>query len=241
MHSSVKTFAVILLAGLICGCSEKPRSISDVVSGWAHLGMYLPPEQDVELIRDGLPGSLAELETGITSDTEHIRKSSAYVAEKLGAQARPLIPMIVKRLQFEPAYIIRVYLASAIAGIGGVASEDLQRLRDAFSSEENEQAKTHLAGALVRLGSAEEEPTAWEWLMQSLEAFPPQPPSDLDSKQIFWERRWGAVDHLRFVRGKDADILPPLKALKSNPMTPRWVIDQQVNPAIDEVEGRAND
>jgi hypothetical protein len=236
----MKALFAIVLVGSIAGCSEKPRSISNAVSDWGHLGMYLPPEQDVAFVRDRLPESLVALRVGITNDTEHVRMSSAYVAEKLGAQARPLVPVMVERLQSEPAFIIRVYLASAIARIGGVDSNGVRRLEDTFRSEDNEQAKAHIAGALVRLRSAEEEPAAWGWLMQSLEAFPPDPPAELDAQQIFWERRWGAVEHLRFVRSKDADLLPPLMALKTNPKTPRWVIDQQVAPAIAEIEGRTN-
>jgi len=40
-------------------------------------------------------------------------------------------------------------------------------LERSFQSEENEQAKTHIAGALVRLRSAQDEPVAWQWLLQS--------------------------------------------------------------------------
>jgi hypothetical protein len=228
----------IVLAGLIAGCSDKPRSISDVVSSWAHLGMSLPPEQDVDVIRERLPGSLAALREGLTSDTDHIRMSSAYVAGKLGSRARPLVPVMLERLQTEPASIIRGYIAAAIARIGGVDSRDVARLQIAFRSEENEQAKTDIAGALVRLRSPEEEPPAWRWLMQSLAAFPPEPPAELEARQVFWERRWGAVEHLRFVQGKDGDLLPSLRLLETNPKTPRWVIDQQVAPAIAEIEGR---
>jgi hypothetical protein len=96
-------FAIVQLS-LIVGCSEAEmqRSVSDVVSAWGELGMYLPPEQDVEFIRDRLPQSLAALRAGLTNDTEHVRMSSAYVAEKLGPQASPLARVMIDRMQSEP-------------------------------------------------------------------------------------------------------------------------------------------
>jgi hypothetical protein len=236
----MKPLFVVVMLGLIVGCSEKeqPQSASGVVSGWADLGMYLPSAQDVAFIRDRLPESLAALRAGLTNQTEHVRMSSAYVAEQLGPQANPLAPAMIERLQSEPAFIIRVYFASAIAATGQADSDAVRRLQDSFRSEDNEEAKTHIAGALVRLRSAAEEPAAWQWLLQSLEAFPPDPPAGFDAQQIFWERRWGAVKHLRAIRGKDDDILPLIRALEANPRTPRWLLEQQIAPAIAEMESR---
>lgn len=234
-----RLFAIVVLTSII-GCSEreKPRSVFGVVSSWAHLGIYLPPEEDIEFIRDRLPESLAALRAGLTSDSNDVRMSSAYVAEKLGPQANLLVPVLLGRLPSEPAFIIRVYLASALAEIGQVDSDGIRQLEESFRTEKNEQAKTHIAGALVRLRSPEEEPDAWQWLLQSLEVFPPDPPAESDAQHIFWERRWGAVKHLRAIRGKDDILLPPLRALKANSKTPRWVINQQITQAIAELESR---
>ena len=237
-RNRMKLLSTIALLALTVGCS-KPRTASGVVSTWANLGMYLPPEQDVTFIRDRLPMSLAALRAGLAHDSEHVRMSSAYVAEKLGPQAGPLVPAMIERLQSEPAAINRTYIASALAEIGQVDSDGIRRLADSFRSEENEQVKTDIAGALVRLRSAQEEPAAWQWLLQSLEAFPPVPPAELDAQQLFWERRWGAVKHLRSVRGSDDVLRPLLRKLMVNPKTPRWVIDQQVAEAMAEMESRA--
>jgi len=236
----MRPLCAIVLLGVIVGCYEgaKPRTASSVISAWANLGMYLPPEEDVAFIRNRLPESLAALQAGLAHDNEHIRMSSAYVAEKLGLQASPLVPTMIERLQSEPTAIIRVYIACALAGVGQVDSDGIRRLQDSFRSEENEEAKTDIAGALVRLRSPQEESTAWQWLVQSLEVFPPDPPSELDAQQIFWERRWGAVRHLRAIRGYDDVLLPLLRAMKVNPQTPRWVIDQQVAEAVTEMESR---
>ncbi|HUE69863.1 MAG TPA: hypothetical protein VMP01_03155 [Pirellulaceae bacterium] len=230
----------LLAAVLVVGCSTevKPRTASGLVSAWADLGMNLPAEEDIAFIRERLPDSLAALRSGLAHDDEHVRMSSAYVAEKLGPQAGPLVSTIIEKLQSEPAPVIRVYLASALAEIGQVDSSGIRRLEDGFTSEKHEQAKTHIAGALVRLCSPQAEPAAWQWLLQSLEAFPPEPPADLNAAQVFWERRWGAVKHVRIIRGKDDVLLPLLVALKSNPKTPRWVIDQQVAEAVMAIERR---
>lgn len=236
----MKPLFAIALLGVIVGCPKevKPRTASELVSAWADLGIYVPTEKDVVFIRDRLPDSLEALRVGLAHDDKHVRMSSAYVAEKLGPQAHPLISTIIEKLPSEPEAVVRVYLASALAEIGQVDSDGIRRLEDGFRSEKHEQAKTHIAGALVRLRSPQEEPAAWKWLLQSLEAFPPDPPTDQDAAHFFWERRWGAVQHVRIIRGKDDVLLPLLVALKANPKTPRWVIDQQVAQAVMEIESR---
>jgi len=230
----------IVLLGLVLGCSEvsKPRTAHDLASSWADLGMYLPPEHDVRSLRDRLPGALTAIQAGLVHENEHVRMSSAYVAGKLGPQAGPIAAVMIERLQTEPAAIVRAYVASALAEIGQIDSDGICRLEDSSRSEQDGQTKTHIAGALVRLRSAEEEPAAWRWLLESLEAFPPDPPAELDACQMFWERRWGAVQHLRAIRDRDDVLLPLLRALRENPKTPRWVIDQQVTPAVAEMESR---
>ena len=132
--SRTRRLLSMVLVGLIIGCSanDQPKSVSSVVFGWANLGMYLPSERDVAFIRDRLPQSLSALGAGLTNKNEHVRMSSAYTAEKLGPQARPLVPAMIDRLQSEPAFTIRVYLASAVAAIGGADSNEVRRLEDCF-------------------------------------------------------------------------------------------------------------
>ena len=214
------------------------RSASDIVSSWGHLGMYLPSSEDIETMRRTMPDSLDALRAGLWHHDEHIRMSCAYVAEQLGSEAVQLGPDLVRRLRMEAKPIVRAYLASARAALGSAGHEAISLLREAFRSEQHEQVRTDLAGALVRLSLPEEQPGAWQWLLDSLKTFPPTPPDGLDEKQVFWERRWGAVRHLRITRGKEGVLLPLLKALRDNSNTPGWVIDQQVSEAIREMEGR---
>jgi hypothetical protein len=229
-----------LTLALIAGCSDvrQPRTPSTVVSAWGTLGIFLPPDEDVAFIQNNLPASLAALRSGLSHENQHIRMSSAYVAGKLGSRAEPLVGAIMERLQAEPESIVRVYLATSLASIGAVDSNCIRGLNTCFRAEENDQTKTAIAGAIVRLASPAQEPDAWQWLLDSLRAFPPDPPAESDPQHAFWERRWTAVEHLRGVRGKDEILLPPLRALMQNQDTPQWVIDQQVNKAIAEIESR---
>jgi hypothetical protein len=236
-----------VLLGLVVGCSQgnpglqqtsHPRTPASVVEAWANLGMYLPPAEDIAFLRANLPDSLGAIREGLTHDNESIRMRSAYVAEALGPEARSLVPDLLWRLQSDSSFIVRVYAASALPEIGQLDADGIQKLRDRFRTEEHPQVKTDLAGVLVRLRTAQDEPDAWQWLLHSLKAFPPNPPADGDEQHIFWEQRWGAVKHLRHVRGHDEELLPLLEALKANPKTPGWIIDQQVDAAITEIESR---
>ncbi len=215
------------------------RSVTDVVASWEDLGIWLPSSDEVALIRSALPESLEALRVGLKHDDAHVRMSTAYVAEKLGADAAGLTPDVLHRLQVEPKLIVRVYLADALAAMGDDSQDILDPLRGEFRSEQDDQVKTSLGGALVRLNSPEAEPEAWQWLLDSLKTFPPVPPDGLEERQAFWERRWGAVRHLRETRGKEEVLLPLLTKLRDNPATPGWVIKQQVADAVEEMESRA--
>ena len=231
----------IFLAGLTLGCTDavRPRSVPSVISAWSNLGAKLTSKEDVAFIRDRLPGSLTALRAGFAHQDEHVRMSSAFVAEELGSEATSLASYMIQRLQSEPIPIVRVYLASALAEVGHLDSVGVGRLEDCFRAEQNGQSKTEIAGALVRLCSAQDEPVAWQWLLQSLEAFPPDPPEELGARHDFWERRWSAAKHLRTIRGREDAVLPLLKGLQANRKTPDFVVDQQVSGAIADLESRA--
>jgi hypothetical protein len=230
-----------LQALILGGCCRPPvpPSPASIVSSWARLGMYLPPASDVAAIRAGLPASLGALRRGLSDEDEGTRTRSAYVAEELAADATGLAPDIVARLAEERIPIVRVYLASAIAAVGVGTPESLAALSRLFGREADEQVKTALAGALVRLDSPKGQPEAMAWLIDSLRAFPPSPASDLERSSLFWERRHGATRHFRHVPEAEAAVLPLLKALRDDPRTPTWVVEQQVSKAIAEMERRA--
>jgi hypothetical protein len=165
--------------------------------------------------------------------------STAYVAEELGSEAVGLARPLLERLQAEPEPIVRVYVAGALAALEDRSRDILEVLRREFSSEGDEQPKTHLAGALVRLNSPDAEPQAWQWLLDSLKAFPPDPPSAVDDRSDFWLRRREAVRHVRKTRGKEAVLLPLLTKLRDDARTPQWVMEQQIVPAVEEMRRRA--
>ena len=239
-HHQSKSLFAIVFAGLSCGCSDLalPRTVSGVVSGWSSLGAKLPSKEDIAFIQDRLPDSLAALKAGLADEDGHVRMSSAYVVEKLGLKANSLSPYMLERLGSEPKFINRVYLASALAEVGQLDPAGVTQLEICFRSETNEQVKTEIAGALVRLCSVEEQPDAWHWLLASLQAFPPDPPEERDARYDFWERRWSAAKHVRAVQGEEDVLLPLLRALASNPKTPAWVISQQVSETLGELESR---
>jgi hypothetical protein len=214
------------------------RPLTDVVASWKDLGIYLPSAEEVASFRDALPKSLDALRAGLQNEDSHVRMSTAYVAEGLGSEAVGLARSLLQRLQVEPEPIVRVYIAGALAAAEDRSQDILDGLRSEFSAEEDEQSKTHLAGALVRLSSPNAEPQAWGWLLDSLKAFPPSPPENFEDRQDFWERRWGAVRHVRETRGEEAVLLPLLTKLRDDPGTPGWVIKQQVAGAVEEMKRR---
>ena len=233
-------FAVFLLV-VIAGCYSsvsRPQTTSGVVFAWANLGMNLPSPRDVVIVRKELPKSLTDLRFALANTNQNVRVSSAYVAGELGFQAISLIPTLTERLQIDSEPIVRVYIALAIADIGQVDSNAISKLEECFQSEGNDDAKTAIAGALVRLRSPEEEKGAWQWLLNSLRAFPPNPPAEFKAQYAFWECRWTAVKQVRAVQGEDEVVLQLLKRLKANPLTPQWLIDQQVTSAIKEIKSR---
>jgi HEAT repeat protein len=126
----MKPMLGIMLIILIAGCSREaaPQISSHVVEAWADLGMYLPSENDVTFIRNGLPESLAALQSGLAHKDKHVRMSSAYVAEKLGPEAAPLVPAMITILQVETLPTVRVYIACALAEIGHVDSDSIHKL-----------------------------------------------------------------------------------------------------------------
>ena len=233
---------LIIGAIAVAGCTpaNKVRSPEDIVESWQQLGMYLPPAGDVRAIRNELPASLNALRKGLSHEDGHVRMDTAYVIEELGSAALSLVPDMRRQFRREGEQIVRVYLASAFATASVGDRDTLEFLEDSFAAESDVQAKTYLAGALVRLSSPGAQANAWDWLLDSLKAFPPEPPAEREARDLFWERRWGAVAMVRHVHEKDETVLPLLKALESNPRTPGWVIEQQVSDALQEIQGRAS-
>lgn len=222
---------------LLHGCETQDpnseiRSCSSIIEGWANQGVNLPSESDVDFFRAGLPESIEPLRCSISSESEDIRMSSAYLAEKLGNAAVALGPNLIVQLSEENSAIVRVYLSSAIASVGFKDENMISDLRNLFEGEEDIQVKTNIAGALVRLNSAEHEADAWDWLLTSIS---PSRGIKFESQVIenkFWEQRWAAIKHLRHMEYKINVIRPLLIELKRDSNTPQWVIDQQINPAL---------
>jgi len=215
------------------------RAVKEVVASWKDLGMWLPSSEEVALIRKALPESLEDLRVGLKHDDAHVRMSTAYVAEELGPEAAGLAQDVLQQLQTEPKALVRAYLADALAALGDDSRDILDVLGREFQSEQDDQARISLAGALVRLDSPEAQPEAWQWLLDSVKTFPPFPPEGLEERGAFWLRRREAVRHLREVRGKEEVLLPLLTKLRDNPGTPGWVIEHQVADAVEEMKSRA--
>jgi hypothetical protein len=238
-----KVFLGLAIVGLTVGClvwQNARKTPENVVLGWGNLLIYLPPEEDISFIRERLPRSLAALEHGLSHDSEDIRRASAYVAEVLGPEARPLGTWMVKRLRTEPSPVVRSYLGSAIASTAGLDRDGVQLLGKAFQRECDASARASLAGALVRLRSAEREPEAWQWLLGGLTPLSTGalPDDASDEGVALWERCWASISHLRHIPNAAEEVLPLLRELAKNPQTPDWVVEQQVSPAIREMDSR---
>ncbi len=231
--------AWLMCGFLLVGCSreDESRTPADIVDSWSDLGMYLPPKEDITFIRENLPESLKALRAGMNAPESSLRMSTAYVIGELGSDASALTQELLDRIDTETVPIVRVYSATAVADIDRLNENQVQQLKDAFHSEEEPQAKTHLAGALVRVDNFEEQNDAKEWLLQSLEPLTPE--NEVSDIDIFWECRWGAIAHLRHLHHLDDLLLPLLKQLHDHPETPKWVIDQQIMPALREMEHRS--
>jgi HEAT repeat protein len=231
---TIRATALSLL--LVTGCdhsSSQPKHIQAWIESWGKMGMYLPPDEQIDFLRINFSDVKPELAAALNDKNPDIRQRDAFAIGKIGTSAVSLGHALVARLNIEPERLVRIYLVNALAEIGYRDEEatDLLRAKFAALKSVNEpidpaggyadvDEKIYVAAALFDLTSGDERNEYREFVTQWLK--PPSSEMNATEREAYWEHRWGAVIALENMTDASSAI-PLLESILQEPDAPAWV------------------
>ena len=204
------------------------------VDSWANMGMYLPSQEQIDLIHVNLTDVAPALAVAISHEDPDVRQRAAYVIAEIGPDADVLGDSLLEQLKIEPERLVRIYLVDALAAIrfsNDEAIEFLEKKYEDLSSENvpeypfdvgyaDVDEKINLSGALYVLVAPESQGQYLDFVIQWLH--PPSEDMGLLKTGGYWERRWMAVNSLESMEGAVAAI-PLLESMLEEENAKSWV------------------
>ena len=212
----------LLFVILLSSSSFADVDLNKVVNSWESLGAMLP-SKDVTKFSENLPASIVPLEKGLKHKKKHVRKSTAYVVEIIGAPAVAISPSLIKAYIKEEDAVNRVYYINALVAIQYRDADYIKNLRLWYKEQKNRQLKSTLASALIIANKSEKDASEYIWVTAMLTPMNEKLEEHSDLYYQRWESALGVSRLLRyFPVGKD-ELVVLVEKLSVHKDTPKWV------------------
>jgi HEAT repeat protein len=216
----------LLVGSLLLGCQTDKTPEVEHTPAVEWRTPDVPPATIVELerIRARLPDSLEPLVDDIQSRDRRAKLRAIGTLERLGKRAGEAAPTIFKALEKEDDPVTVAMLVRAAAALP--SSEDgVRALRRRYREEPNPILKTYLSGAIVVTDNPADSQVELQYLIDSLDPYPPRDLS-IDGLQAFWEQRWAAAYMVGKMGSDGAPLIPVLERCLEAEKVPVWVSRQ---------------
>jgi hypothetical protein len=214
-------FSALLLVG--CQTNDDGADTVEQTPAVAWRTPDVPPATIAELerIRAHLPESLEPLISDLNSRERRPKLRAIGTLERLGERAGEAAPAVYGMLEDETDAVTVAMLVRAAAELPP-SEEGVRALRRRYRVEKNPILKTYLSGAIVVTDKPTDSEAALQYLIDSLDPFPPAGLAT-PALQAFWERRWAAAYMAGKMGGEGALLLPVLERCLEAEKVPVWV------------------
>lgn len=221
------------LGPILQSTASDQKTAAEFVASWGNMGMYLPDHKQVVVFRNDFANSSHLLRDAILDKNHSVRMRSAYVIGQIGSTAKPMGDVLLARLEVEPKELVRMYIVTALSGIGYDTEHTVTSLTTIYESLNGRNVrlilggaysevdrKINVASALFILKKPEDRREYFDFVTKWLD--PPDAAISGTLLDGYWERRWMAVNSLERMP-EATDAIVKLEKLQHEPGVKPWV------------------